>query len=115
MAFTTDLVVKWRKDEKWELVETLVYQGQTETFIMPPGLVTDFASVPKCLRSIFPNTGLYTQAAVVHDYLYDNHMVSRKDADGIFRRIMREAGVGRLSRYTMWGACRLFGWAAWKK
>lgn len=115
MVFTTDLIVKCADDNKWELQIHLSYSGRIETFIVPQGFITDFASVPRLLRSIFPKTGLYTKAAVIHDFLYATKMISRKDADGIFRRIMKESGVGRFTRYPMWAALRMFGWLGWNK
>ena len=114
MPFITELVVKWSED-KWHLEDPLIYMGNKDQFLIPEGFETDLASVPRVFQSIFPKNGLYTLAAVVHDWLYETKTISRKDADGIFRRIMRESGVGRFTRYTMWGAVRLFGGFVWKK
>lgn len=114
MSFKSELVVKECADGKWELVEGLIYEGNTETFNVPAGFKTDFASVPRVFWNIIPPTSpKYSRAAVLHDWFYANHNVSRKDADGLFRRIMRESGVGKLKRGIMWLAVRAFGWTAW--
>jgi hypothetical protein len=113
--FITELVVREGRNQEWELVEDLVYEGIIDQFRVPATFTTDFASVPRPLWSIVPPTGLYTKAAVIHDWLYVSQSVSRRDADGIFRRIMREAGVGKPKRYIMWAAVRLFGGFVWKK
>lgn len=129
-SFTTDLVVRQVRLEKdrrfffwkykkevveWEVVEPLVYRGNTETFIVPSGFVTDFASVPRLLWNLVPPYGRYTKAAVLHDYFYITQAISRKDADGLFLRTMKELGVSRPLRKVMWAAVRLGGRFVWKR
>ena len=113
--FLTDLTVKEGRNQEWELVHDLIYQGAREGFLVPRTFTTDFASVPRMFWSIIPPTGDYTKAAVIHDWLYVSKEVSRKDADGIFERIMREAGVNKIKRSVMWAAVRLFGGFIWSK
>jgi hypothetical protein len=70
---------------------------------------TDFASVPRVFVWFLPRYGRYTKAAILHDYLcsgLNSTPISRIDADGIFRRVMRELGVSFLKRWIMWGAVR---------
>ena len=106
-------------DEKnWETVETLTYQGTIDRFVVPKGMRTDFASVPRAFVWFLPRYGRYTRAAILHDYLWRHRVgdseqpVSRRDADGLFRRVMRELEVPLLRRWIMWGAVR---WAALMK
>lgn len=87
-----------------------------EGVLVPQNFITDFASVPKFLWWVFPPTGFYQRAALLHDFCY--HMgprlaLTRWDADAIFLRQMKRDGVGSRTRYTMWAAVRLFGWACW--
>ncbi|HVL90877.1 MAG TPA: DUF1353 domain-containing protein, partial [Actinomycetota bacterium] len=58
---------------------------------------------------MLPRSGRYTKAAVLHDHLWRTPIdgVSFGDADGIFRRCMRELGVPFLRRWLMWAAVRL--------
>lgn len=113
MPFTTELILlETTKEGKWKLGQDLVYQGRDETFIVPKDFETDLASVPRLFQNIIPPSGFHNKAAVVHDYLYRTDIVSRRDADGIFRRIMKENGVGVVRRWVMWSAVRLFGWMA---
>lgn len=115
MTFLTPLVVRETYDAgAWVLVKELVWQGAYEALAVPVGFKTDFASVPRLFWGLFPPYGRHTRAAVIHDWLYMTGHLSRADADGIFRRIMRECGVGRARRWTMYGALRLFGWVAWR-
>lgn len=90
----------------WRVAEPLVYSGDTEEFVIPAGFRTDFASVPRPLVWLIPRYGLYTRAAILHDYLLSSHAVSVADADGLFRRCLRELGVSVPRRWMMWAAVR---------
>lgn len=90
----------------WKVREPLVYQGDVEEFVVPEGFRTDFASVPRALVWLIPRYGAYTRAAILHDFLVREERVSRADADGLFRRALREAGVSVPRRWMMWAAVR---------
>ena len=108
MGFKSDLVARQVGDVDWELVELLVYQGNTDRFEVPVGTKTDFASVPTIFQWLIPRSGRYTRAAVLHDYLWRKAPdPTRADADGIFRRTMAELRVPFLRRWVMWAAVRL--------
>ena len=111
MPFETDhLTVRRRDDDTWLVVEPLVYRGRTDVFRVPAGFPTDFASVPRVVVWLIPRFGRYTLAAVLHDWLVseglDTGVVSARDADGIFRRVMREQGVPVVRRWLMWAGVR---------
>jgi Protein of unknown function (DUF1353) len=108
MGFVSnDVVVRELDATYWAVVEPITYQGRTETFIVPKDFKTDFASVPRPLVWLLPRYGLYTKSAILHDFLCRHPDVSRADADGLFRRSMRELGVPFLRRWMMWAAVRL--------
>ncbi|WP_246063655.1 DUF1353 domain-containing protein [Blastococcus colisei] len=94
-------------------MDVLVYQGNRDRFVVPDGFVTDFATVPALVRWLVPRFGTYTLAAILHDWLVTegirSGVVTSRQADGIFRRVMREAGVPVLRRWLMWAGVR---WAA---
>lgn len=95
--------------EHWRLLHPLTYRGRRETFTVPEGYVTNFASVPSSLWWFIPRYGRYTKATVLHDFLCDkagDDIRQRRDADGIFRRTMRELGVPLLRRRIMWAGVR---------
>jgi len=111
---------------KWTLLSPLLYVGNTDSFTVPAGFRTDFASVPAIFRSLVSKIGAHTKAAVLHDWLYHERPfvqaafgvvlpISRKDADGIFLRAMRESGVGWWRRTMAYQAVRNGGLAAWNK
>lgn len=60
---------------------------------VPRGFVTDLASVPRMLWSIFPKTGRYAYAAIVHDYLYWTQDRTRDEADAVLAAAMEDAKV----------------------
>ena len=95
------------------LLEELIYQGRDEIFIVPKGMITDLASVPRFLRWLVgPADRNIIKAALVHDFLWAESRAGRFrkcHADGIFRRIMRESGVGVAQRWFMWATVRLAG------
>ena len=114
MPFTSPLIVQQLSSREWILVAPLSYQGSVDHFTVPEGEVTDFATVPNWLQSLVQSTGTWTLAAVIHDWMCralaaGNCIVTSSQADGIFRRIMREEGVGPVRRWAMWAAVR---WAA---
>jgi Protein of unknown function (DUF1353) len=107
------------------LVEPLVYTGRDQTFTVPAGYVTDFATVPQFVTWLVPRMGAYTRAAILHDwlcsrldeagrsgrrkFLVEGRPVTARQVDGIFRRVMRESGTPVVRRWLMWAAVR---WAA---
>lgn len=113
MTFVTGskVLVRQFDDTDWRLEEQVVYAGRTDTFTVPEGTLTDFASVPRVFAWLVPKYGRYTAAAVLHDHLVRIERpagrISPRDADGLFRRAMRELGVPFLQRWFMWGAVRL--------
>ena len=108
MPFVTPGVAVRQVDATtWELLEAAIYAGHTDRFTVPVGFRTDFASVPRVLTWLLPRYGLFTRAAILHDFLVRSGAIGRADADGLFRRAMRELGVSFVRRWMMWAAVRL--------
>lgn len=114
-AFDSDLSIQAAGPIRWKLIAPLIWTGtQGQTFIVPLGFTTDFASVPRALHWLVLPYGPYTRAAVLHDYLIAARIahpdpflrVTSHDVDGIFRRAMEDLGVGWVKRWTMWSAVR---------
>jgi hypothetical protein len=105
-----DLTVRRVSDQFWEVVAALVYRGARDTFVVPAGFRTDFASVPRVVVWLIPRFGRYTMAAVLHDWLVTEGLaagaVSSRDADGLFRRVLHEEGVPPVRRWLMWTGVR---------
>jgi Protein of unknown function (DUF1353) len=82
---------------------------------VPKGFVTDLASVPAILWSIFPKAGRYAYAAIVHDYLYWTQAVSREEADSVLKAAMEDAKVDVVSQVGFYAAVRTFGASPWER
>lgn len=114
-GFSADarVVVQQHDDEQWIVWEGFTYTGARETFVVPRGMCTDFASVPRPFAWYLPRYGPYTLAAILHDHLWRDLAASGQlryvDADAIFRRAMRQLDVPLFHRWVMWAAVR---WAA---
>ncbi|HEX7072188.1 MAG TPA: DUF1353 domain-containing protein [Rhodothermales bacterium] len=124
----------------YELVEDWEYHwekdGITQRIYIHAGFQFDGASVPAVARMFVERDGLQRAAALPHDLIYRHrgrlplghhqwvdggmwrdvvvYRWSRKDADRLFGRIMREAGVKRSVRRAAYLAVRAFGWWAWR-
>lgn len=93
---------------------------------VPFGKVTDFASIPRFARWLLPKLGRWNKAAVIHDAIYQNVVITRvydkytyrftrKQADQCFRDGMKASGVKRWQYNIMYWAVRIGGWASWRK
>ena len=117
-SFTDKLVVSKVSRKMWRVERTFDYhvgsEDSKEVVTVPIGFLTDFASVPRIFWAILPPDGEYTQAAVVHDYLYNSRIYNRKKSDSIFIEAMKVLGVSLWKRRIMYRAVRMFGWIPWR-
>jgi hypothetical protein len=114
------------------------HDGIRRRIVVPKGFQYDGASVPRLvwtLSGILPD-GLIRAAALFHDWLYQHKgqlpersyqefyrgnwrdvgmVVSRGEADRLFARIMREAGVSTVKRRLAYLGVRACGWWAWMR
>lgn len=80
---------------------------------VPVGFVTDFASIPRVFWSVLRPDGIYTYAAVIHDYLYWEQYLSREESDQIFKFAMEDFRVSTPEMNSIYSAVRLGGQSAW--
>lgn len=111
MFVTSPSVSVVDRGRRFRLDEPLVYRGKTQTFTIPAFFTTDFASVPRFLRWLVPAFGVYTLATILHDWFCrllrkGESPVSARDADAIFRRVMREYRVSFVTRWVVWTGVR---------
>jgi Protein of unknown function (DUF1353) len=126
--------------DDWSMTTPLswtgTFRGQIGRLLVPASVsepfVTDLASVPRSLTWLIPRYGMYTKAAVLHDYLCQTvgtetiavyptpdtapaadagpqepaliTLGDRSDADEIFRLAMTDLGVPWARRWLMWSA-----------
>jgi hypothetical protein len=82
---------------------------------IPAGFVTDYASVPQSLWSLYSPHDQYSRAAVVHDYLYWSQVCTREQADNLFMIAMKESAVDARTRSAVYNGVALGGGFAWAK
>jgi hypothetical protein len=80
---------------------------------VPPGFVTDFASIPRAFWSFLPPDGEYAYAAILHDYLYWIQSRSREESDEILKFAMEDLKVGSITIGAIHSAVRIGGGGAW--
>ncbi len=117
-SFTTPLVVSPMPDGRsWQLQKSFTYHIGTkfsrDYTRVPKGFKTDFASVPWVLWSWLPSWGKYGKGAVIHDYIYQTHCRTRKEADAIFYEAMLVGGTKVWKAKLMFWGVRIFGFLAW--
>ena len=104
------------KQDAWVLQQNLEWRVGTsrKRIVVPAGFVTDYASIPRPLWSVFPPHHSYSRAAVIHDYLYWTQACTRLQADNLFYVGMVESKVPLATRLAVyWGVRTPFGQAAW--
>ena len=117
--FTRPLTVTKIGADTWRVERAFTYFTDLGQAInVPEGFETDFASVPWGFRNLFPKDFKGTQAAVTHDWLYNQRNEygwKRGVSDGIFLEAMKTLKVNWLQRHSMYRAVRLGGWVYWNK
>jgi hypothetical protein len=119
-SFTSNLIVSPLNDGRtWTLIHSFTYDigslGSGNSITVPDGFRTDFASVPRIFWVIFPYWGKYGNAAVIHDFIYETTIRTRKEADYIFLEAMGVSGTSWLTRHILFWAVRAFGMFAYKR
>lgn len=99
----------------WRLVEDLVWDDGERSFTVPAGFLTDLASIPRAFRWLLQQNGRSRFPAVLHDYLYRTHAVSRAEADSIFYRALKAESVNPVGRFLYWAGVRLGGWLPYRQ
>jgi hypothetical protein len=128
-------------DKYYRLAEKYVYEWEINDcknrIIIPSGFTYDGASVPRIAWTVsgLRPDGLIRASALVHDWIYRHKgklpngsqqylddigiwqdvygFWTRKDADRLFARIMREAGVYKCKRRMAYRSACMFGRFAW--
>jgi len=103
-------------DGMFRLLEPLWYPVGDEWNVVPPGTLTDFASIPRFLWPVFPPTGSYWKAAIVHDWLCivakaakteAEYRSMAKHADMVFLDLMTRSGVRWITRQILFSSVRV--------
>ncbi len=92
-----------------------------QVVIIPRLYTWDLASVPRFLWGFIPPDSDAELAFLIHDYLYENKIISRKFSDNemlkwsIVTNGTKKLSLRNIDNYTRYYGVRLFGWIVWNK
>lgn len=95
----------WTLDEDMIFISTRYHIGITA----PKGFDTDFASIPWFFRRIFPKSGEWNAAAIIHDYLYRCTDLPRDICDTIFREALVSLNISAWVVSAFFASVRIGG------
>lgn len=110
--FTTPAILEMLGHYNWRVHEPFAFylsDDNSDVISVPAGFITDLATIPRIFWTLLPPDGKYAKAAIIHNYLYDNALRTKKEADLIFLDGMTVLGVPKWKRTIMYYAVRLFG------
>ncbi|MGG5931286.1 DUF1353 domain-containing protein [Salmonella enterica] len=110
--FTTPAILEMLGHYLWRVHEPFTFylsDDNSDIIEVPAGFITDLATIPRIFWILLLPDGKYAKAAIIHDYLYDNALRTKWEADRIFLDGMTVLGVPRWKRTIMYWAVRLFG------
>lgn len=119
-TFLTPIRVQKLGAQTWILIDDLQFQSDAmwQVVVAPRGFQTDLASIPRFLWAVFPKVDKYDAAAVIHDAGYagalvdmkgDRMIVTKAQADRLFREGCRVLEVNGVVAWLMYTMVRLFG------
>lgn len=82
---------------------------ETPFGIVPAGFESDGASVPRPFRWALSPFGMLLEAAIFHDYCYENKIKTKSFADKSFRQIALDHGVHKYTATIAYYAVKWFG------
>lgn len=112
--FLTKFTATQLEKRKWQLTERLRLTDELFGPITAEvGFVTDLASI-NALRYVAPLVyallvGYGNASCTIHDMLYQDGSVTRKEADDLLYRALRSEGVAKWRAAMFWAGVRMFG------
>ena len=107
------------KDPMYFLLEPISWiaaptiSGLPHEVTAPKGFVSDLASIPRVFWSLLRPDGDYAYAAIIHDYLYWEQQLDRKQSDQILKSAMQDLHVDTPTVSAIYDAVRVGGGSAW--
>lgn len=97
------------------LLEPIRINVKGNEYVVPEGYESEGMSVPRALWSIIsPAIDNRTlKSALGHDWLYENHVCTRKESDDWFLDSLIKDGFPRWKAWLSYVGVRMFGWRHW--
>ena len=94
-----------------QLTEPHIFMVGERLYRIPQGFVWDGASIPRLFWSTTysPYHPKVLRPGLVHDYLYRHKLLHRKNADKLFKDLLKKNGVSLYQRNKIYYAVRMFG------
>lgn len=94
-----------------KLLESIPIKVKGKNYIVPAGYLSNGLSCPRCLWSLLsPAIDNRTlKSACGHDWLYENHVCTRKEADDWFYDDLIANGFPKIKAYLVWLGVRIGG------
>jgi hypothetical protein len=101
----------------YSLNDLMVVTIDNASITIPKGFTTDGASIPRLFwfTTGTPFSPHYMRGAIIHDYLYQTGLFSRKDADLIMYNFLLVDNTSRYNATKIYYALRIGGWYVWNK
>lgn len=114
--FQTELELKETpRPDFWAVAFPLTWFDGVNLITVPVGALTDLASIPRILRNI-PNLdpdGVSRAPAVLHDWLYRTHQLTKPGADEVLRQAIISKGGSAYDARVFWLGVKLGGRSAY--
>lgn len=113
--FSGALDMRAYKPGEWVLLEPFRFHSATgEEFTVPKWFITDLASIPWIVEPLFDDVD-HRDAGVVHDWLYCSQVVTRAQADALFKEMVQLLGASATQANLMYAGLRVGGGSHWGK
>ncbi|HHR3990228.1 TPA: DUF1353 domain-containing protein [Salmonella enterica] len=112
VRFTTPAILEMLDHFLWRVYEPFEFylsDDISDIISVPAGFITDFATIPRIFWTFMPPDGKYSKTAIIHNWIYDNALRTKKEADLILLDRMTVLGVPKWKRIVMHLAVRWFG------
>lgn len=129
--FLSPLRTEYIDGRGWKVLEDFTYRlgdADGDEFIrVGAGFITDFASIPRALKLLWPSPGgPWDKPAVIHDCLYRERkvyngktgtyrLVDKAEADSIFNEGMKVTNTRATARWCIYRGVRLGGFVSWNR
>ncbi len=96
---------------RYKLLEPFVFVYSLSLHKIPRGFIWNGGSIPDIAKSFVGGSmeDNHRRAYLIHDYLYQTKIFSRKKSDNALYEALKECGVGYFSRQTIYWAVRIGG------